>query len=118
VISTALLGFGMAGVVLASWKQLREKFFLGKTLSILCLLFGLVTVVSFWLLQNFPSIPLPLPLINGSCTSCRYTNLTVTAPFFLSGLVISLLFTRISKNMARLYAFDLAGAHWAVYSSF
>jgi multidrug transporter EmrE-like cation transporter len=55
VISTALLGFGTAGVVLASWKQLREKFDLGKTLSILCLLFGVVTVLSFWLLQKFPS---------------------------------------------------------------
>jgi len=110
VISTALLGFGMAGVVLASWKQLREKFFLGKTLSILCLLFGLVTVVSFWLLQKIPFNPFAVATDKRQLYIMPLYYLTVTAPFFLSGLVISLLFTRISKNMARLYAFDLAGA--------
>ena len=57
VISTALLGFGTAGVVLASWKRLREEYDLGKTLSILSLLFGLITILSFWLLQKIPFNP-------------------------------------------------------------
>ena len=110
VISTALLGFGTAGVVLASWKKLREKFDLGKTLSILSILFGLVTILSFWLLQKIPFSPFAIATDKRQLYIMPLYYLTVTAPFFISGLVISLLFTRISKNMARLYAFDLAGA--------
>jgi len=110
VISTALLGFGTAGVVLASWKRLREEYDLGKTLSILSLLFGLITILSFWLLQKIPFNPFAVAIEKRQLYMMPLYYLTVTAPFFISGLVISLLFTRISTKMARLYAFDLAGA--------
>lgn len=110
VISTALLGFGTAGVVLASWKGLREKYDLGKTLTVLSLLFGLVSILSFWLLQKIPFSPFAVAIDKRQLYIMPLYYLTVAAPFFISGLVIALLFTRISKKMARLYAFDLAGA--------
>src|SRR5215212_12200722 len=44
VISTALLGFGTSGVVLALWRGLRDQYDLDRTLGILCLLFGPVTL--------------------------------------------------------------------------
>ena len=51
VISTALLGFGVSGVVLALWQGLRERAALDRTLVLLALLFGVLTVVGFWLMQ-------------------------------------------------------------------
>src|SRR3984893_10177823 len=54
VISTALLGFGMSGVVLALWKNLRERAALDRALAFLALLFGILTVVCFWLMQQIP----------------------------------------------------------------
>src|SRR6478672_10345852 len=57
VISTALLGFGAAGVLVASWKKLRENYDLNRTLAWLSLLFSLITVLSFWILQKIPFNP-------------------------------------------------------------
>ncbi len=110
VISTALLGFGTAGVVLAIWKNLREKYDLDKTLATLSLLFGFVTLLSFWLLQKIPFNPFSLATDKQQLYILPLYYLTIAAPFFISGLVLSLLFTRVSKSMSRLYAFDLVGA--------
>src|SRR5438445_8624678 len=60
IISTALLGFGMSGVVLALWKGLRERAPLDRALALLGLLFGVLTVVCFWLLQRIPFDPFSL----------------------------------------------------------
>src|SRR4051794_2594346 len=57
VISTALLGFGTSGVVLALWRRLREEISLDRALAMLALLFGLLTVVCFWLMQRIPFDP-------------------------------------------------------------
>lgn len=110
VISTALLGFGSAGVVLASWKNLREKYPLEKSLAVLSILFAVVTVLSFWLLQKIPFNPFSLATDNSQLYIMPLYYITIAAPFFISGLVLSLLFTRVSKSMSRLYAFDLLGA--------
>lgn len=110
VISTALLGFGTAGVVLASWKGLREKKDLDKSLSVLSLLFGLVTVLSFWVLQQLPFNPFSVATDKSQLYIMPLYYITIAAPFFVSGLIISLLFTRLSKSMSRLYAVDLLGA--------
>src|SRR5689334_12900836 len=110
VISTALLGFGTSGVVLASWKKLREDYDLTKTLARLSLLFGLVTIFSFWVLQKIPFNPFSIATDKRQWYFMPIYYITVSAPFFVSGLIISLLFTRISAKMSRLYAFDLLGA--------
>ncbi len=110
VISTALLGFGTSGIVLAVWKNLRDKYNLDKTLATLSILFGLITVVSFWLLQQIPFDPFSLAVDKRQLYFLPLYYIIVSAPFFISGLVISLLFTRIPLNMSRLYAFDLVGA--------
>jgi predicted membrane-bound spermidine synthase len=110
VISTALLGFGTSGVVLASWKKLREQFEFDKTLAVLALLFGIVTVGCFWLLQKIPFNPFSIATDRRQLYIMPLYYITVSAPFFISGLIISLLFTRVSSNMSRLYAFDLIGA--------
>jgi spermidine synthase len=110
VISTALLGFGVSGVILSLWTGLRERAHLDKALAVLSLTFGLTTILSYWLMQRIPFDPfgqifhwsqfLFMPLY--------YLNLVV--PFFFSGLVIALLFSHRSSEVNRLYAADLVGA--------
>src|SRR6476659_3549865 len=60
VILTALLGFGTSGVVLAVWKNLRDQYNLDRTLATLSILFGVITIVSFWVLQQIPFDPFSL----------------------------------------------------------
>ncbi len=60
VISTALLGFGASGVVLALWTNLRERISLDKALAVLSLAFGVVTILSFWTMQRIPFDPFSL----------------------------------------------------------
>jgi len=110
VISTAMLGFGTAGVVLACWKGLREKYDLYSSLFILSLLFGLVTVASFSLLQKIPFDPFTLATDKMQLLYLPLYYLLIAAPFFISGLAISLIFTRVPQQMSRLYAMDLLGA--------
>ncbi len=110
VISTALLGFGVSGVTLSLWTGLRDRAHIDKALSVLSLGFGGTTILSYWLMQRIPFDPfgqifhwsqfLFMPLY--------YLNLVV--PFFFSGLVIALLFSRRSSEVNRLYAADLVGA--------
>jgi hypothetical protein len=110
VISTALLGFGASGVLLASWKNLRENYNLDATLAWLSLLFGVITIFSFWVLQKIPFNPFSLATDKRQLYIMPLYYITIAAPFFISGLILSLLFTRVSKKMSRLYAFDLVGA--------
>ena len=57
VISTALLGFGASGAVLALWERLRERSDLDFGLGVCGLAFALCVVFSFWLMQLIPFDP-------------------------------------------------------------
>jgi hypothetical protein len=110
VISTALLGFGTSGVVLALWRNLRERIALDRALAILSLLFGVLTIACFWLMQQIPFDPFSLLADKRQLLFMPLYYLIIAAPFFCSGLAFALLFTRASREIARLYAFDLVGA--------
>jgi len=110
VISTALLGFGTSGVVLALWRRLREKICLDRALATLALLFGLLTVLCFWLMQRIPFDPFSLFSDQRQLAFMPLYYIVISLPFFCSGLALALLFTRGGKRVNRLYAFDLVGA--------
>lgn len=110
VISTALLGFGASGVTLAMWTRLREGMPLDFALSALSLALGAVTVFSYWLMQRIPFDPFNLLIDRKQFLFMPVYYLNLTLPFFFSGLVIALLFSRGSKYVNRLYAADLLGA--------
>jgi hypothetical protein len=110
IISTALLGFGAAGVTLSLWKNLREKVPMDRVLSILSLGFGLVTLGSFWLMQHIPFDPFSLLADRKQLLYMPVYYLAIAAPFYCSGLAIGLLLTRGNREVNRLYAFDLFGA--------
>jgi len=110
VISTALLGFGVSGVTLTLWRRLRDEVPLDRVLALLALLFGFVTLASFWLMQRIPFRPFELLLDRRQFIYMLLYYLILAAPFFCSGLAISLLLTRGNRKVNRLYAADLLGA--------
>ncbi len=110
VISTALLGFGASGVVLALWRQLRERAPLDKTLGCLALLFGVLTVGCFWLMQRIPFDPFSLFADRRQLIFMPLYYIVISLPFLCSGLALALLFTRGAHRINRLYAFDPIGA--------
>ena len=110
VISTALLGFGASGVVLALWAGLRERSNLDLGLGSCGLAFAVCVVFSFWLMQLIPFDPFSVAVDHRQFYFMPIYLLLVSLPFFCSGLAISLLLTRGLKEINRLYAFDLLGA--------
>ena len=109
VISTALLGFGVSGVVLSLWKSLRDSIPLDLALSVISLIFGLVTLVSFWLMQLIPFQPFELLNDHKQFIYMLLYYVMLAGPFFCSGLAISLLLTRGGRAVNGLYAADMVG---------
>ena len=110
VISTALLGFGASGVTLALWTGLRERRNLDLGLGVCALAFAVCVVLSFWLMQRIPFDPFSLAVDHRQFYFMPIYFLLVAVPFFCSGLAISLLLTRGSREINRLYGYDLMGA--------
>jgi Spermine/spermidine synthase domain len=110
IISTALLGFGVSGVLLSLWRKFREDYQLDKTLGWISICLTLSVIVCFWLLQKIPFDPFSLYTDKMQLLYMPLTYIVVSVPFFFAGLALSLLFTRFPSNIHRLYAFDLAGA--------
>jgi predicted membrane-bound spermidine synthase len=110
VISTALLGFGASGVSLALWTGLRERKDLDLGLAICALAFALCVVLSFRLMQWIPFDPFSVAVDHRQFLYMPVYFVLVALPFFCSGLAISLLLTRGSKEIGRLYGYDLLGA--------
>jgi hypothetical protein len=110
IISTALLGFGTSGIVLALWRRLREHASLDRALALLALLFGVLTIVCFWLMRHIPFDPFSLLADQRQLLFMPLYYVVISVPFFCSGLALALLFTRGARQVNRLYAFDLFGA--------
>jgi hypothetical protein len=110
IISTALLGFGTSGVVLALWRNLRQRASLDRSLALSALAFGLLTVICFWLMQHIPFDPFSLLADRRQMYFMPLYYIVISVPFFCSGLALALLFTRRTPQINRLYAFDLFGA--------
>jgi hypothetical protein len=60
IISTALLGFGVSGVLLSLWRKFREEYLIDKTLGWLGICLSLSVIFCFWLMQKIPFDPFSL----------------------------------------------------------
>lgn len=110
VISTALLGFGIAGTLLSVSPWLRDRVPLDRALTILAAAFAFLTLASFWLMQRIPFDPfIALSDWRQFILGPLYYAV-LSLPFVAAGLGLALLFTRASEQAAQLYAFDLTGA--------
>src|SRR5271154_6536537 len=86
VISMALLGFGTSGVVLTLWTWLRERAPMDHALAVLSMAFGVVALVSYWLMQKIPFNPFELLRDRSQLLFMPLYYVVVAAPFFSSGL--------------------------------
>jgi hypothetical protein len=96
--------------VLALWRRVREHTALDSTLALLALLFGVLTILCFWLMQHIPFDPFSLLTDRRQLLFMPLYYVVISVPFFCSGLALALLFTRGARQVNRLYAFDLFGA--------
>lgn len=108
VITLALLGFGIAGVVTSIS---AERIAGSKTVLVLStVLLALSYAGVFFLLDrvhvDFDKFESVLSL--GTRVLVVFSGLLV--PFFLSGLILSILFTQHAAQFGKLYFWDLAGA--------
>jgi len=110
IITMVMFCFGLAGVQQSLWPVRQD----GRLRAKLC---GLAFFFGIFLLALLPAInSLPLNLANMQASSGKelaafaVMYLLLAAPFFLSGLLFTIIFSIYSKDIQRLYFWDLAGA--------
>ncbi|MCB0721582.1 MAG: hypothetical protein KDC42_04675 [Ignavibacteriae bacterium] len=109
IISVALLGFGVSGVVLSLNKKLKQ-IKTDKLLTFLSMFFGISVILSFIIMNQIPFDPFSLLTDPVQFIFLPIYYLLITVPFFFSGLIISVLLTKFKAEVSRLYFFDLIGA--------
>ncbi len=109
-ISTALLGFGAAGSLLAAFPSLLQ----GRVRRLMALCSagaGLALVVSISLIRPFPLDPRQMLTDKVSFfVGLLGYYVAVTAPFLLAGMAVSAPLAAYPKQVNRLYGADLLGA--------
>lgn len=109
VISVALLGFGVSGVVLSLNKKLNS-ISTDKLLSILSVFYGSSVIISFILMNKIPFDPFSLLTDTIQFLYLPLYYILIAIPFFFAGLIISILLSRFKNEISKLYFFDLTGA--------
>jgi SAM-dependent methyltransferase len=108
VVSTALFGFGFAGVLLALGRNAA------RPSSAVVAAFALAAPIAFaggyWLFNHVPFEPFSLGSQPIQWLYLTLAYLSVTMPFFAAGGAIAALLSRYAATVHRLYLFDLLGA--------
>ncbi len=109
IVSTALFGFGVAGVFLFVFKGLASSNNHEKKVSAFSFCFALMAVISLFVIMW---TPLDVSRFDQPVTwgYLAIIFLSIMAPFFFSGLAISILLATDKRKVNRLYFFDLVGA--------
>jgi hypothetical protein len=108
-ISTALLGFGASGTLLAVWPSIgaadpRRALARASLATALC---GAAAGV---FVANVPLHPMRLAEDRGQLALLVAYLIVVTVPFFFSGITIALALREAAEKVDRLYFWDLLGA--------
>lgn len=109
IISGGLLGFGASAIVVSLWSRLREAP-LDRVLPAISAVMGIAVVGCFALSQVIPLQPFSVSESSAQVFYFAVVYLLLTFPFFLAGLVVSLMLARLVHSVTMLYALDLAGA--------
>ena len=105
-ISIALLGLGAGGVGAYVWKVRLAKYETRKLISRLCVVNALFMPI---VLAVVLRTPVSLQISTGNFFRLTAIYLTSAVPFFVTGLIFSVVFARESKHIPRLYGADLTG---------
>jgi spermidine synthase len=105
-ISIALLGLGAGGVFAYLLKRRLAKFATRRLASWLCMANSVLIVAVLELVLH---IPVALDVTGKNLWRLTALYLTAAIPFFLTGLLFSLIFGRETNRIPRLYGADLCG---------
>jgi len=109
-ISIALLGLGSGGVFAYLAKKWLARFETRKLLMVFSWINAFTTPI---VLEIVLRIPVSLELTGGNFLRLTAMYLASAAPFFVTGLALSLIFGRESQHIPRLYGADLVGGAFA-----
>lgn len=105
-ISIALLGLGAGGVFAYLLKTRLARLATRTLASLLCMANAVVVVI---VLEIVLHIPVALDVTGKNFFRLTILYLTAAVPFFLTGLLFSIVFARESSRIPRLYGADLCG---------
>ena len=109
VISTALLGFGASGTLVALRPQIGARD-LPRAVALCCLAASASVALTLGFVSAFPLEPtLILERPSQLALQLAY-QLVAAVPFFFSGIAISLMLRCAAQQVGRLYFWDLVGA--------
>ncbi len=109
VISTALLGFGASGTLIAVRPEIGAKD-LRSTSAWYCILAAVSTVGALAFISLVPLHPMEIFVRPSQALTLLAYQIIGTLPFFFSGIVISLALRAAAERVDRLYFWDLLGA--------
>lgn len=115
IISVALLGIGVSGVAISLFPKLLNKP-IDKLLTIVSIIYGASVLLTFIISYYIPIDPFSLFTQKIQFLIIPIYYLLITIPFFFSGIIISILLTKFSSEVSRLYFFDLVGAGLSVFA--
>ena len=118
VISLALFGLGLSGVVLYLRPERFPQERLAELLASSCRRFAITTVLALIFVVNHSLTAYLDALTVGRFTSQHFFQLAflfgiASLPFFYGGLVVSLAMFHLRERVTTIYFFDLAGASLA-----
>jgi len=105
-ISVALLGLGAGGVFAYLWRGWLSRF---RTHALAATLCTINAVLIFLALEVVLHVPVSLELTRWNFLRLTTMYLASAVPFFLTGLVFSVVFARETGHITRLYGADLLG---------
>lgn len=110
IITMVMFCFGLSGVFLSLWPVTsREK--VNRILTILAVLFGIAVIAPLPVLNNLPidfNSFYAAPIKTSFLFLLMYFFLVL--PFFIAGMILTILFSSYSDKIQRLYFWDLLGA--------
>jgi hypothetical protein len=110
IITMVMFCFGLSGVFLSLW-PVSEKAGVHRLLTILAVIFGISVIAPLPVLNNLPinfSGFYASPLKTSVMFLLMYFFLAL--PFFIAGLILTIIFSCYSSKIQKLYFWDLLGA--------
>lgn len=108
-VSLALLGFGASGTLLALRPRLLKRD-LARTVASLCLLFSIGVVGSYLVSNHVPFDSFRIAYDRRQILFLSVYYLSLTVPFFFTGLTLGLLFAAMPERAGRTYFANLVGS--------
>jgi spermidine synthase len=106
-IAVALFGMSTSGIFLYAFPTTFPRQKLGKQLWIFSILFSASIPIALWIVL---AIPFRLSWSWTAFASLAAIYLIVSVPFFLGGVCLALVLTHLSRNVSKIYFYDLIGA--------